>query len=137
MDLEDKARVEEDLRRASLGQRWSRSAEPPPLVSRLVWGMFCWEVTKKRRGDTTIPRNADADFGFSRVLEEASPAHAIPLFGRLTPAPGKTTGSGVSSGPQCASHNAGRERASNQLSFAARGPGSRRCDLAITPLLSK
>jgi hypothetical protein len=57
VDLEDKARVEEDLRRASHGWRWSRSAEPPsPLpVSRLAWGMFYWEVTEKRRDDTTIP----------------------------------------------------------------------------------
>jgi hypothetical protein len=32
-------------------------------------GAFWWEVTQKRRGDTTMPQNAAADLGFSRVLE--------------------------------------------------------------------
>jgi hypothetical protein len=83
-DLEDKAGVEEDIRRASLGQRWSRSTELLPLpLSRLVWGMFCWEVTEKRRGDTTIPRNVAINFGFSYVLREVSPIVTSQDIGQL------------------------------------------------------
>jgi hypothetical protein len=69
-----------DLRCASLGRRWSRSVLPPPPPLRLVWGMLCWEVTEKRRGDTTNPRNVAADFAVSRALEVVFRAHAVPTF---------------------------------------------------------
>jgi hypothetical protein len=49
-------------------------------MSRLVWGMLCWEVTEKRRGDTTSPRNAAADFAVSRALEVVFRVHVVPTF---------------------------------------------------------
>jgi hypothetical protein len=42
--------------------------------------MLCWEVTEKRRGDTTSPQNAAADFAVSRALEVVFRAHAVPTF---------------------------------------------------------
>jgi hypothetical protein len=42
--------------------------------------MLCWELTEKRRGDTTSPRNAAADFAVSRALEVVFRAHVVPTF---------------------------------------------------------
>jgi hypothetical protein len=79
---------------------------------------------KKRRGDTTIPRNAVADFGFSRILKEASPRTPFPLVTPLAPASKKTTDS---------SNNADRDMAFNQLTFASLERVSRGCDISIAP----
>jgi hypothetical protein len=82
-----------NLHRASLGQRWSKA---PPRLPRSEMeyicvtaaaanvetgrGMLCWEMAEKRRGDTTSPRNAAADFAVSRALEVVSRAHDVPTF---------------------------------------------------------
>jgi hypothetical protein len=103
--------------------------------------MWYWEVTEKRRGDTTIPRNAAANLSFSRVLNEASRVHVVLTF---CPAGAYTWGNDqfqeypVGLGQRCflhrASHNAGRDMASNQLTFASPGHVWTICRLPIAPL---